>query len=97
MPDKFGDKIRLQHALDAMETIEGYVSDADFGECSENSMMRDMKIYNLRRSLSILGVNGLVKALKSALRTVLRWCAVEREMSNRCHPIPRAIRVPGRS
>ena len=53
--------------------------------------------YNLRRSMSILGVNGLIEVLKSAFGTLLRlWRAVVREMSNWCHPFPRAILVPGR-
>ena len=48
MPDKFGDKIRLQHVLDAIETIKGYVGDADFDVFSENSMMRDACIRQLQ-------------------------------------------------
>ncbi|MCB9282640.1 MAG: DUF86 domain-containing protein [Lewinellaceae bacterium] len=48
MPDKFGDKVRLQHVLDAIETIEGYVGDADFEAFSENSMMRDACIRQLQ-------------------------------------------------
>lgn len=51
MPDKFGDKIRLQHALDAIETIEGYISDADFQVFSENLMMQDACI----RQLQVIG------------------------------------------
>mgnify|MGYP002624423018 CR=1 FL=1 len=51
MPDKFGDKIRLQHVLDAIETIEDYISSADFEAFSENSMMRDACI----RQLQVIG------------------------------------------
>lgn len=51
MPDKFGDKIRLQHALDAIETIEGYVSNSNFDAFSDNSMMRDACI----RQLQVIG------------------------------------------
>lgn len=51
MPDKFGDKIRLQHALDAIEIIGEYVSKADLKIFSENSMMRDACI----RQLQVIG------------------------------------------
>lgn len=51
MPDKFGDKIRLKHALDAVDTIETYISKADFATFSENSMMRDACI----RQLQVIG------------------------------------------
>ena len=51
MPDKFGDKIRLQHALDAIETIEDYISDATFEAFSGNLMMQDACI----RQLQVIG------------------------------------------
>jgi uncharacterized protein with HEPN domain len=51
MPDKFGDKIRLQHALDAIEIIEGYITAADFQVFSENLMMQDACI----RQLQVIG------------------------------------------
>jgi uncharacterized protein with HEPN domain len=41
MPDKFGDKIRLQHAFDAIDTIMGYIRDADFDVFSQDQMLRD--------------------------------------------------------
>lgn len=51
MPDKFGDKIRLQHVMDAVETINRYVSAADFATFSKNTMMMDACI----RQLQIIG------------------------------------------
>lgn len=51
MPDKFGDKIRLQHTLEALETIEDYVKSADFVTFSENLMMQDACI----RQLQVIG------------------------------------------
>ena len=51
MPDKFGDKIRLQHTLDAIEIIEGYKTAADFQAFSENLMMQDACI----RQLQVIG------------------------------------------
>lgn len=51
MPDKFGDKIRLQHILDAIAAINRYVSGADLQQLSENPMMQDACI----RQLQIVG------------------------------------------
>lgn len=51
MPDKFGDKIRLQHALDAIETIEVYVRTADLSAFTQNLMMQDACI----RQLQVIG------------------------------------------
>jgi uncharacterized protein with HEPN domain len=51
MPDKFGDKIRLQHTLEALETIEDYVKSADFVTFSGNLMMQDACI----RQLQVIG------------------------------------------
>lgn len=48
MPDKFGDKIRLQHALDAIKALEGYVGHAEFDAFLENSMMQDACIRQLQ-------------------------------------------------
>jgi uncharacterized protein with HEPN domain len=51
MPDKFGDNIRLQHTLDSIETIEGYIAGTDFQAFSENPMMQDACI----RQLQVIG------------------------------------------
>ncbi len=40
MRGKFGDKVRLNHILDAIIEIESYLNDADFDTFMENSMMR---------------------------------------------------------
>jgi uncharacterized protein with HEPN domain len=40
MRGKFGDKVRLQHILDAILEIENYSRDADYTEFKKNSMMR---------------------------------------------------------
>ena len=40
MRSELGDKIRLQHILDAIEEIEKYLSESDFSAFNENSMMR---------------------------------------------------------
>ena len=40
MRNKAGDKIRLQHILDAMDEIESYLSDRDIKGFMKNSMMR---------------------------------------------------------
>ena len=40
MRGRLGDKIRLQHILDAILEIESYLIDADFSAFIDNSMMR---------------------------------------------------------
>lgn len=40
MRGKLGDKIRLNHIIDAINEIESYLSDVDFETFLENSMMR---------------------------------------------------------
>ena len=40
MRSEYGDKIRLQHILDAIEEIHKYLIEADFSIFLENSMMR---------------------------------------------------------
>jgi uncharacterized protein with HEPN domain len=40
MRGKFGDKVRLNHILEAIIEIESYLNDADFETFMENSMMR---------------------------------------------------------
>jgi uncharacterized protein with HEPN domain len=51
MPDKFGDVNRLQHALDAIKIIEGYVDGADFKSFSHHPMLRDACL----RQLQVIG------------------------------------------
>ena len=61
MPDKLGDKVRLQHILDAIEAIERYTKDATQQEFVDNSMMFDATL----RQLEIIGEasNHLSEAL----------------------------------
>ena len=40
MRSKLGDKVRLQHIIDAIQEIESYIGDADFDTFLQNSMMR---------------------------------------------------------
>jgi uncharacterized protein with HEPN domain len=51
MPDKLGDKIRLQHILDAIESIEDYTKNVTQTEFVANSMMFDATL----RQLEIIG------------------------------------------
>ncbi|MBK7871092.1 MAG: DUF86 domain-containing protein [Saprospiraceae bacterium] len=51
MPDKLGDKVRLQHILFAIEEIESYIADADFDIFVSNSMMFNATL----RQLEIIG------------------------------------------
>lgn len=40
MRGKLGDKVRLQHILDAILEIESYLVEKDFSDFTQNSMMR---------------------------------------------------------
>ena len=40
MRNKLGDKIRLQHILDAIQEIESYLVDVDYDSFLDNSMMK---------------------------------------------------------
>jgi uncharacterized protein with HEPN domain len=51
MRNKSGDKIRLQHILDAMSEIESYINDIDFAGFMQNSMMR----FACIKQLEIIG------------------------------------------
>jgi|ERR1019366_3726842 uncharacterized protein with HEPN domain len=51
MRGKLGDKIRLQHILDAILEIETYMSETDFSDFMENSMMR----FACIKQLEIIG------------------------------------------
>jgi uncharacterized protein with HEPN domain len=61
MPDRLGDKVRLQHILDAIQQIESYTDGVDFSIFSSNQMMFDAKL----RQLEIIGEasNRLSEAL----------------------------------
>ena len=51
MPDRLGDKIRLQHILDAIEQIEIYTDGIDFEHFASNQMMFDATL----RQLEVIG------------------------------------------
>jgi len=51
MPDRLGDKIRLQHIADAIAEIRNYIRGISFEEFSSNSMMKSACI----RQLEIIG------------------------------------------
>lgn len=51
MPDKLGDKVRLQHILDAIKEIENYTKDVALEEFVSNSMMFNATL----RQLEIIG------------------------------------------
>lgn len=48
MPDKLGDKARLQHILDAIIAIQGYVSEASYEDFMANPMMQDACVWQLQ-------------------------------------------------
>ena len=51
MRGKTGDKIRLQHILDAIDEIENYLQDVDYAQFAQNSMMR----FACLKQLEIVG------------------------------------------
>ena len=51
MQDRLGDKVRLQHILDAIGEIEDYTKDVELEEFKSNSMMFNASI----RQLEIVG------------------------------------------
>ncbi len=63
MRSELGDKIRLQHILDAIEEIQKYLFEADFSVFLENSIMR----FACIKQMEIIGEasNHLSLALKS--------------------------------
>jgi len=54
MRGKFGDKVRLQHILDAIVEIEEYLLDVNFAEFMQNSMMR----FACIKQMEIIGEAG---------------------------------------
>ena len=63
MRSELGDKIRLQHILDAIDEIHKYIISADLSEFLENSMMR----FACIKQMEIIGEasNHLSAELKS--------------------------------
>lgn len=48
MKGRFGNKQRIEHALDAIEEIDSYILGQAFSEFLENSMMRFARIKQLK-------------------------------------------------
>jgi uncharacterized protein with HEPN domain len=68
MLSKTGDKVRLQHILDAIQEIESYLVDVDFDRFMENSMMR----YACIKQMEIIGEasNHISEEVKSEFSTI---------------------------
>ena len=60
MRGKLGDKIRLQHILDAIAEIEEYLLEVDFAEFMQNSMMR----FACIKQMEIIGEAGNLSQMK---------------------------------
>lgn len=73
MRSELGDKIRLQHILDAIEEIHKYITVADFSVFLENSMMR----FACIKQMEIIGEasNHLSTELKSRFSDV-EWSQI---------------------
>lgn len=54
MPDRFGDKARVEHMLKAIKTIESYIHNVTFTQFQQDSMRLDACI----RQLGIIGEAG---------------------------------------
>ena len=68
MRSRLGDKIRLQHILDAIQEIDSYIVDVDFEKFMENSMMR----YACIKQMEIIGEasNHVTDEVKSEFLSV---------------------------
>ncbi len=68
MRSRLGDKIRLQHILDAIQEIDSYLVDVDFEKFMENSMMR----YACIKQMEIIGEasNHVTDEVKSEFSSV---------------------------
>lgn len=70
MRSSLGDKIRLQHILDAIQEVESYIVDVDFEKFMENSMMR----FACIKQMEIIGEssNHVTDEVKSEFSSV-QW------------------------
>jgi uncharacterized protein with HEPN domain len=73
MRSELGDKIRLQHIIDAISEIQKYVQGVEFSTFLENSMMR----FACIKQMEIIGEasNHLSKDLKSKFSDV-QWVQI---------------------
>jgi len=70
MRSSIGDKIRLQHIIDAIDEIESYVVGADFNKFKDNSMMR----FACIKQMEIIGEasNHISEGVKSKF-SYIEW------------------------
>lgn len=68
MHNRMGDRIRLQHILDAIYEIESYLVDVDFDSFLENSMMK----FACIKQMEIIGEvsNHITDEAKSKFSTI---------------------------
>jgi uncharacterized protein with HEPN domain len=73
MRSSLGDKIRLQHILDAIQEVESYLVDIDFEKFMENSMMR----FACIKQMEIIGEasNHVTDKVKSEFSSV-EWAQI---------------------
>jgi uncharacterized protein with HEPN domain len=73
MRSSLGDKIRLQHILDAIQEVESYLVDIDFEKFMENSMMR----FACIKQMEIIGEasNHVTDEVKSEFSSV-EWAQI---------------------
>ncbi len=64
MKDKFSDKVRIQHIIEAISEIESYILDSDFDQFMSNSMMR----FACTKQLEIIGEAADSEKLQIILR-----------------------------
>jgi len=73
MRSKLGDKVRLQHILDAMLEVENYIERAEFKDFESNSMMR----FACIKQLEIIGEasNHISEEIKSLFSNI-EWAQI---------------------
>jgi uncharacterized protein with HEPN domain len=73
MRGRLGDKVRLQHIIDAIQEIEGYLIDTDFSKFMENSMMR----FACIKQMEIIGeASNHVSEDTKAKFTIVEWTQI---------------------
>jgi uncharacterized protein with HEPN domain len=73
MRGSLGDKVRLQHIIDAIQEIEVYLIDTDFSKFMENSMMR----FACIKQMEIIGeASNHVSEDTKARFTSIEWSQI---------------------
>ncbi len=73
MRGRLGDKVRLQHIIDAIQEIENYLIDTDFSKFMENSMMR----FACIKQIEIIGeASNHVSEDTKAKFTSIEWSQI---------------------